>query len=166
MAKSINLVILQGNLTKDPELRYTPNGNPVVNFTIATNEPFKDGDEWKEKAEFHNIVMWGKQAEFVSQYFVKGDKVTVTGRLQTRKWEKDGINHYMTEIIAREFVPAGQRKRDDKPPIPNDEGGDNFKGEVEDIVIPDDFGEPDQAPENKNQQEVIGKDDNGEELPF
>lgn len=150
MAKSINLVILQGNLTKDPKLRYTPNGNAVVSFSLATNEPYKDKQDgqWKEKAEFHNVIFWGQQAEFISQYIHKGDKATVIGRLQTRKWDdKNGVTRYTTEIVGNQFVSASQRKRDESAPLPDDSTVTDSAGNVvEDIVIPDDFGNDTPSP--------------------
>lgn len=90
---SINSVVLSGNLTKDPEQRSTQNGKSVTSFTIATNEG-------KDKVEFHNCVAWEKTAEVIAQYCKKGNKVAVQGRLQTRKWEKDGITRYATEIVV------------------------------------------------------------------
>lgn len=90
---SINCVTLSGNLTKDPELRKTQSNKDVCSFTIATNEG-------KDKTEFHNCVAWEKTAEIISQYSRKGQKLAVQGRLQTRKWEKDGVDRYSTEIIV------------------------------------------------------------------
>jgi single-strand DNA-binding protein len=105
--KSINQVTLLGNLTKDIELRYTPNGSAVINFSMATNRSYKDKqtDEWKEVPEFHNVVFWGKPAEIIDQYCSKGDKILVQGRLQTRNWEdKSGVKKYMTEIVGEDFI--------------------------------------------------------------
>ena len=105
--KSINQAMVLGNLTKDPELRYTPNGHPVMNFSIATNREWfdKNTQEKKEAVEFHNIVFWGKAAEILAQYVSKGNKLLVQGRLQTRNWEdKNGVKRYITEIVGRDFV--------------------------------------------------------------
>lgn len=106
----INKVILFGNLTRDPELKALPSGMNVVNFSIATNRVFKDRDGKKqEQADFHNIVVFGRQADTVSQYLKKGSSVYVEGRLQTRSWEKDGEKKYRTEVVADrvQFGPKG-----------------------------------------------------------
>ena len=105
--KSINQATLLGNLTRDPELKYTPGGSAVINFSIATNSSYKDKqtDEWKDVAEYHNVVFWGKPAEIISQYCAKGDKLLVQGRMQTRSWEgQDGVKKYTTEIIGKDFI--------------------------------------------------------------
>ncbi len=99
---SINKVILIGNLGRDPELRYTQGGSAVTNFTLATNEKWKDKDgNNQERTEWHRIVVWGKQAESCAQYLQKGRSVYVEGRLQTRDWEdKEGHKRQTTEITA------------------------------------------------------------------
>ena len=97
----INKVLLYGNLTRDPELRALPSGMNVVNFSIATNRTFKDRDGKKqEQTDFHNVVVFGRQADIVSQYLKKGSSVFVEGRLQTRSWEKEGQKMYRTEVVA------------------------------------------------------------------
>jgi single-strand DNA-binding protein len=104
--KSINQVTLLGNLTREPELRYTPSGNAVIGFSIATNRQWLDKEtkEKKEAVDYHDIVFWGKSAEIISQFVGKGSKILVQGRLQTRSWEKEGIKHYKTEIVGDEFI--------------------------------------------------------------
>lgn len=103
MAKSFNQAIVMGNLTRDPEVRSTPSGQQVASFGVATNRSWVDGSgERKEVAEFHNIVAWGKLGELVGQYLAKGRKVMVVGRLQTQSWEKDGVKHQRTEIVAND----------------------------------------------------------------
>jgi len=107
----INKVILIGNLGADPELRYTPDGTPVANFSIATSESWKDkttGDK-REKTEWHKIVVWRKLAEICAEYLSKGRQVYVEGKLQTRSWEKDGVTRYTTEIIAHDVQFLGKR---------------------------------------------------------
>ena len=106
MANSLNKVQLIGNLTKDPELRQTPNGSNVCSFTVATNLTWKDANGQKQdKAEFHNIVVWGKLAEICGQYLQKGKKVYLEGRLQTRDWEaEDGSKRYKTEMVAENMI--------------------------------------------------------------
>ena len=97
----INKAIIYGNLTRDPELKKLPNGNSVLNTSIATNRVWKDkSGEKREDVEFHNIVAFGRTAELVSQYLKKGSGVFIEGRLQTRSWETDGVKKYMTEIIV------------------------------------------------------------------
>jgi single-strand DNA-binding protein len=100
MASSVNKVILVGRLGKDPEVRFTSGGKAVANFSIATDESYKDaqGDKQK-KTEWHNIVVWGNSVEaFIQKYLHKGDMVYIEGKLQTRSWEKDGVKKYTTEI--------------------------------------------------------------------
>ena len=106
----LNKVLLYGNLTRDPELRALPSGMNVVNFSIATNRVFRDRDGKKqEQTDFHNVVVFGRQADTVSQYLKKGSGVFIEGRLQTRSWEKDGQKMYRTEIVADrvQFGPKG-----------------------------------------------------------
>jgi single-strand DNA-binding protein len=112
MPKSINKVILVGNVGKDPEVRYTPSGTPVATFSLATNERFKDrNDEWQERTEWHSIVAWQRLAEIVGDYVAKGSKVYVEGKLQTSNWEdrQSGGMKYRTEIVARELLLLGPR---------------------------------------------------------
>ena len=107
---SVNKVILVGNLGRDPEVRYMPNGEAVCNFSIATTENWKDKSGVKqEKTEWHNIVMYRKLAEIAGEYLKKGRPVYVEGRLQTRKWEKDGVTRYTTEIIADNMQMLGSK---------------------------------------------------------
>jgi len=105
MAKgSVNKVILIGNLGRDPEIRYTPNGLAVANIAIATSESWKDkqSGEQQERTEWHRIVMYSRLAEISGEYLRKGSKIYIEGRLQTRKWQdkNTGQDRYMTEIIA------------------------------------------------------------------
>ena len=107
----VNKAILVGNLGRDPELRTTPNGQSVVNFTLATSETWTDkSGERVERTEWHRIVVWGKQAEMCNQYLSKGRTVYVEGRIQTREWEdKDGNKRYTTEINANTVNFIGPR---------------------------------------------------------
>jgi single-strand DNA-binding protein len=112
MPKSVNKVILVGNVGKDPEVRYTPSGTPVAIFSLATNEKFKNrNDEWQERTEWHSIVAWQRLAEIVGEYVAKGSKVYVEGKLQTSNWEdrQSGERKYRTEIVARELLLLGRR---------------------------------------------------------
>jgi len=106
MARSLNRVQLIGNLTRDPELRYTPSGTAVCSFSIATNRSWtNDTGEKKDEVEFHRIVSWAKLAELCSQFLVKGRKVFVEGRLQTRSWAaQDGTQKQTTEIVISDMI--------------------------------------------------------------
>ncbi|RJO61571.1 single-stranded DNA-binding protein [candidate division WS5 bacterium] len=110
--QNVNLAIVMGNLTRDPELRYTPNGQPVTSFGVATNRSWKDANgEKKDEVEFHEVVVWGKLAELCSQYLNKGRKVHVMGRLQTRSWEgQDGAKRQKTEIVAQDIAFVDSRR--------------------------------------------------------
>ena len=112
----VNKVILVGNLGKDPEVRYTPGGQAVANFTIATNENWTDKQGQKqERTEWHRIVVWGKAAELCGEYLSKGRQVYIEGRLQTREWtNKEGVKQYTTEVVANPvggvvFLSGGDR---------------------------------------------------------
>lgn len=105
----INKVILFGNLTRDPEVRALPSGMNVCNFSIATNRVYKDRDGKKqEQTDFHNVVVFGRQADTVNQYLKKGSSAYIEGRMQTRSWEQDGQKKYRTEVIA-DSVQFGPR---------------------------------------------------------
>lgn len=97
----LNKAIIYGNLTRDPELRSLPSGIQVCSFSLATNRVYKDKDgNRQEQADYHNIVVFGRQGETSAQYLKKGSGALVEGRLQTRSWEKDGQKQYRTEIVA------------------------------------------------------------------
>jgi single-strand DNA-binding protein len=106
MARSLNRVQLIGNLTRDPELRYTPNGNAVCTFSIATNRGWTtDSGEKREEVDFHRVVAWNKLAELCSQFLVKGRKVYVEGRLSTRNWTgQDGAQKSTTEVVIDDMI--------------------------------------------------------------
>jgi single-strand DNA-binding protein len=105
---SVNKVILVGNLGKDAEVRVTPGGQSVASFSIATTENWtsKEGEK-KEQTEWHRIVLWGKTADTLQPYLVKGKQIYLEGRLQTRQWEKEGQKHYTTEVKADKIVLLG-----------------------------------------------------------
>ena len=99
----VNKVILVGNLGRDPEAKYTPNGVAISNFSVATSEKWKDKTtgEWQEKTEWHRVVVWNKTAEFCNMYLKQGSSVYIEGRLVTRSWDdKDGSKRYATEVVA------------------------------------------------------------------
>ena len=143
MAHGVNIAIVLGNLTRDPELRYTPSGSAVCSFGVATSRSWTTSEgEQQEKTEFHNVVAWKKLAEICSQYLVKGQKVYIQGRLQTRTWEgKDGNRRSRTEIVVDQMVML-QRPRGapfstgggvgpvPRPPVKEVEGSDLQAGEV------------------------------------
>ena len=106
---SVNKVILVGNLGRDAELRYTPGGAAVATLNLATTEVWNDkGGQRQEKTEWHRIVLWGKQAESLQEYLIKGKQIYVEGRLQTRQWDdKDGNKRYTTEIKADRITLLG-----------------------------------------------------------
>jgi single-strand DNA-binding protein len=114
MAKSINKVILVGNVGKDPEMKYTPNGVPVAKFSLATNERFKDkSGEWQDRTEWHNVLAWQRLAEIVGEFVQKGSKLYIEGKLQSSSWEdrNSGEKRYRTEIVARDVVLLGSPER-------------------------------------------------------
>lgn len=111
----INKVILVGNLGKDPEIRYTPSGMAVANFSVATTEKWKDkqSGEMQERTEWHRIVAWGRLGEICGEYLSKGRQVYIEGKLQTRQWEKDGVTRYSTEVVANEMKMLGSKNQGD-----------------------------------------------------
>jgi single-strand DNA-binding protein len=130
MAGGVNKAILVGNLGSDPEMRYTPSGQGVCEFRVATNESWNDKNgQRQERTEWHRIVVWGKRAEVCSKYLSKGRSVYVEGRIQTRTYDdKDGNKRYITEIVAQDvqFLGGGGRdgardNRGSEPPPPSDD---------------------------------------------
>lgn len=149
--KDLNMVFLMGNLTRDPELRYTPNGQAVANFTVATNRVWKDAEgEQKDSAEFTDIVVWGKIAENVTNYLKKGRRVHVIGRLQTRSWEaQDGSKKYKTEVIATDVTFLDRK-----------DAGSSFEGV--DTAPEDDSDQVKSKKKTESKEEEI----NIEDIPF
>lgn len=120
MARSINQVILMGNLTRDPELRQTPNGQSVVSFSLALNRAYKDSSgEWQEATDYIDVVAWAALAERVSQYLTKGRRCLVVGRMQSRSWEQDGQKRSKVEVLANDVTFLDSR---------GGEGGGNSGG--------------------------------------
>lgn len=111
-AKSLNKVMLIGNLGKDPELRYTANGTPVASFSIATSDSWKDLEgNLTERTEWHNIVAWRKLAEICGEWLKKGQKVYIEGNIRNRSYDdKNGVKRYVTEIIADDLIMLGGGK--------------------------------------------------------
>ncbi len=146
----INKAILFGNITRDPELRALPSGMNVCNFSIATNRVYRDRDGKKqEQTDFHNVVVFGRQADTVSQYLKKGSSVYVEGRIQTRNWEQNGEKKYRTEIVADsvQFGPrssgggggGGRARQEEAEPM-------EAKGQSSGIDYPKDDINPDDIP--------------------
>ena len=109
---NLNKVMLIGNLTRDPEIKYTPQGKPVAKFSLATNERFKDKDgQWQDRTEWHNVVLWERLAEIAGEYLKKGSKVYIEGRIRTDSWDdkQSGQKKYMTEVVANDLVLLGGR---------------------------------------------------------
>jgi single-strand DNA-binding protein len=172
---SLNKVLLIGNLGRDPETRFMPNGNAVCNFSIATTESWKDkqSGQKQEKTEWHNISMYGRLAEIAGQYLKKGSSVYIEGRLQTRKWQdkQTGADRYTTEIIADEMKMLGGR---------GDGGGGGMGGGYNQQGGGDDFNQeysapaqqaPRQAPAQAAPQQAAAKparnfDDFEDDIPF
>src|SRR5512143_4135150 len=115
---SLNKAMIIGNLGRDPEMRYTPSGQPVTQFTVAVNRNYKDGNgEWQEETEWFRVVAWGPRAERTAEYLRKGRKVYVEGRLQTRQWEdQSGQKRYTTELIASTVTALDPRPREEGAP--------------------------------------------------
>ncbi len=139
MARGVNKVILVGNLGRDPEIRYSANGQAIANVNIATSESWKDKNtgEKQEKTEWHRIVFFGRLAEIVGEYLKKGSQIYVEGRLQTRKWQdKEGKDRYTTEIVANEMQMLGSRGG----PSDNQDTGSTQKSEsTNEPAATDDF---------------------------
>ena len=119
-SKSLNKVLLIGNLGSDPELRYTSSGVAVANFNIATSMKWNDPDgNAQERTEWHSIVAWRKLAEICGEWLKKGGRVYVEGRLQTRTWDdKNGVKHWKTEIVADDIIMLGGRGEPSAEPLP------------------------------------------------
>jgi single-strand DNA-binding protein len=110
MARSFNQVTLMGNLTRDPELRQTPNGQSVCSFSLALNRSYKGADgNWQEATDFINCIAWGPLGERVAQYLTKGRPCLVSGRLQSSSWEQDGQKRSKTEVVANDVTFLGGR---------------------------------------------------------
>jgi single-strand DNA-binding protein len=140
---SLNKAMIIGNLGRDPEMRYTPNGQAVTQFTVAVNRNYKGQDgEWQEETEWFRIVVWGQQAERAAENLRKGNKVYIEGRLQTRQWEdQSGQKRYTTELVANQVTnlerrvregdagdpgPVGPASRPVRPTKDGDETGDKL----------------------------------------
>jgi single-strand DNA-binding protein len=109
----INKVLIIGNLGADPEIRYLQDGTAAASFTVATTERWKGKDgQMQEATEWHRVTAWRRLAEICGEYLSKGSRVYIEGKLQTRKWEKDDVTHYTTEIVAREMKMLSPKQGD------------------------------------------------------
>ncbi len=159
MAKSLNRVTLLGNLGRDPELRTTPSGASVCNFSIATTESYKDkNDQWQEVTDWHNVVFWNRQAEVAGQYLKKGSKVYIEGKLKTRSYEKDGVTRYVTEVMGNNLVllPSGGTG--------SGSGSGSYGHDM-----PPEMGSTQQGSSSVGpnlSEHVLGEDDFSDEVPF
>ncbi|WP_319406768.1 single-stranded DNA-binding protein [uncultured Desulfosarcina sp.] len=153
MAGGINKVILVGNLGQDPEIRYTADGRPIANFSIATSESWKDKNsgEKREKTEWHRVVVFGKLAEICGEYLSKGRQVYIEGKLQTRKWQgQDGQDRYTTEIVVDQrgiMQMLGTREGGGGGPRPAAGGGSGGG-------YPQDQGYPQQSYQNDKEDDI------------
>jgi len=119
---SLNKVQIIGNLGGEPEMKFTPSGNPVTTFSVACNRKYQQDNESKEETEWFNVVAWNKQAESCNQYLNKGSMVYVEGRLHTRSWDgQDGQKHYRTEVIASQVVFLDKKPNGGRPDNGQDE---------------------------------------------
>ncbi|MCK9368997.1 single-stranded DNA-binding protein [Candidatus Dojkabacteria bacterium] len=162
-ARSLNLVQLIGNLTRDPELRYTTGGSAVATFGIATNKSWKDeAGELKELAEFHNVVAWGKLAEICQQLLGKGMKVYIQGSLTTRNWvdEASGVTKYKTEVRVDDMILLDSKGR---------QGAGMDEGEAP-VAKEEEVEQPKKKSSKKAAKEPVKEEENSdplaEDLPF
>ncbi len=175
MARSLNKVMLIGNLTRDPEMRYTPQGTAVCTFGVATNRSWTlESGEKKEDVEFHNIVAWNKLAEICAQLLKKGRKVYVEGRLSTRSWQgQDGTQKQRTEVVINDMVILD--KKSDNPAdvgmgVP-EAGIEIPEAQVEAQAVPEEVSEKPAKKSKKSEEKIEKKEEKTEEpseedIPF
>jgi single-strand DNA-binding protein len=129
---SLNRATLIGNLGRDPELRYLPNGDETVTISLATTDTWRDKEgNRQESTEWHRVVFYKGLAKVVADYLVQGSTIYVEGKLKTRKYEKDGADHYVTEIRAKELLMLGGKRKEGGQPQPE---GQRFKDDSEDDI--------------------------------
>lgn len=175
-SRSLNKVMLIGNLTRDVELRYTPSGTAVATFGLATNRSWASGDggDRQEETQFHRIVAWSKLAEICGQLLFKGRKVFIEGRLQTRKWTgQDGQQRETTEIVAENMMILDTRTRDGQPAVGGME--EDFVGIEETANVPVESGAAEEEKpvkktvkkkEAKATEQPANEEINVEDIPF
>lgn len=168
-SRSINRVIILGNLTRDPELKYTPNGAPVCTFGVATNRSWTTAEgQTKEDTQYHRIVAWNKVAELCGKLLTKGKKVYVEGRLSYRSFTgKDGQQRNITEIVLDDFIVFNNGKRAEVPAEEKE-----VSATVEDISVEEEVSSPEESPEtssSKKKGKSSSKDEelvNPDDIPF
>lgn len=161
MARSLNKVQLIGNLTRDPELRYTPQGTAVCTFGVATNRAWKtESGEMKDEAEFHKIVAWNQLAEICSKMLHKGSRVYVEGRIQSRNWTgQDGTQKTTVEIVISDMLVLESKREGSEVSVPEDFGeAPEPETKVEE--------EPKETKKAKKGKETHEEKDLGEDIPF
>ncbi len=148
MARSFNQVVLMGNLTRDPELRQTPNGQNVCSFSLALNRSYKGADgTWQEATDFIDVVAWGPLGERVAQYLSKGRPCLVNGRLQSRSWEQEGQKRSKVEVVAQDVTFLG-----------GGEGGSNSAGGYQRNDSEPESGSSKPSPKSKKKDDVVIED--------
>lgn len=169
-ARSLNRVQLIGNLTRDPELRYTPQGTAVATFGVATNREWTtESGEKRDEADFHNVVAWNKLAELCSQLLTKGTKVFVEGRLSTRSWTgQDGAQRKTTEVVISDMIILSPKKGvgdgdySEEAPIPTEDAGES---EAE-VKVAEEVVEKKPARKQVKKEEVKREEINPDDIPF
>ena len=159
--RSLNKVMLIGNLTRDPNLRYTPSNTAVCSFGIATNRSWSpsDGGEKQERVEFHNIVAWSKLADICGQLLHKGDKIYVEGRLQTRDWKgEDGAERKTTEIVIDNMILLRSAADRGASSYSNSNAGDSSSKKLAQDDVSDDAG--------LDQEDAPSAEDVSDDVPF
>ena len=142
MARSFNQVVLMGNLTRDPELRQTPNGQNVCSFSLALNRSYKGSDgNWQEATDYVDVVAWGPLGERVSQYLSKGRPCLVNGRLQSRSWEQEGQKRSKVEVVAQDVTFLGGASDGSDRGSSNDSGSAAGSSKKKDDVVVEDIGD-------------------------
>ena len=178
-SRSWNRVELIGNLTRDPELRYTPNGAAVCTFGLATNRTYVSEGEKKEEEEFHRLMAWNKMAELCNQLLKKGTKAFLSGRLQTRSWEgQDGATRTVTEIVVEDMIVLSPKQTGEAPITPPADSVEESKAAVSTPTRPSDGGKKEEkeekvektekAPETAPAEEVThpSEEVKDDDLPF
>jgi single-strand DNA-binding protein len=166
--RNLNKVMLIGNLTREPEVRYTPQGNAVSSFVIATNREWKVDGELKQVADFHNAVAWNKLAEICGQLLDKGTKVYVEGRLQTRSWDDaQGTKRYKTEVVVDDLIilspkKPGSSSYEDSSKAPESKSEESSDEDFADINFDDldlDLGDSDSSDDSEKEEDKEDKEE-------
>ncbi len=159
----LNKVMIIGRLTRDPELKTTPNGASVCQLGLATNYVYTNQQSGQkvEQVEYHNVVLWRKLAEIAAQYLKKGRRVYIEGRLQTRSWDKDGVKQYKTEIVCDNMIML-----DGGNPAGGNEGGNSFAPRQNNFSAPQNNNSNQSFPDEELPTIQAGEDISVEDIPF